>query len=157
MDQMMPIFAVWGAILATVTFGWNIWRWRSENTLIVVKTGLYEWPMEEGIQLEIRNLGGKKTVIEELRLTKFWNGFYGYLGLCEHQEYASNKYRETVVLPFALEPNCSWKGRIPFEEDSANALKKRLLLTKHRLYCQIFCSHRLKPITVRVSPDDFDM
>jgi hypothetical protein len=131
--------AVWGAVLGTLTFIWNLLKWRQErpqiSACIEAVESLSRDNCYSGIRLKIRNRGGKKTTVENIFLYRraSWNEFgvrsvfmlfYRQPGW--EQNVAGSRLK-TAVLPAVLDINGVWEGSIPFEandEDSEEELRQ---------------------------------
>ena len=158
---LTSVLAIWGAALSTITFVWNVWKWRRENPRIAVKVEALESHETDGfrgISYELRNRGGKMTTIEEIMLVKYQPGFWGLLGLYEHCRYESQASRKSVKLPVALQPGGVWNGYTQIaEERSLTGMDTNDLILKGRLFYKIRCAHTDRLISGKVKPERVSM
>ena len=160
---MTLYIAIWGAVLGTVTFAWNIWKWRQENPHIVATVEALRSSWSEanfaGIRLTIRNRGGKKTTVEEIyfyrRLLWFEYGFSSVLPRLfkeiPWQQNAGVSNPETVKLPVILDVNGVWEGFVSLQlndPDNEKELRQidrnrelEKMLQSEQLRYSIICSH----------------
>jgi hypothetical protein len=160
---MTLFIAIWGAVLGTLTFIWNLWKWRYETPRIVaaVETVESSWTENSfaGIRLKLRNRGGRKTTVEDIFLYRrqkwFENGLVGILfrfsRIVPWQQNVGVSNPNTAKLPVILDVGGSWEGFVPFEAnepDNDEELKciginreiLKILLTGKLRY-SIHCSH----------------
>lgn len=173
---MTLYIAIWGAVLGTVTFVWNIWKWRQESPCIVetVEAVKSHWNENEyaGIRLILRNRGGKKTTVEEIFLCQRprWSEWGWYCVLFrvrgevtwQHNVGVSNP--KTAKLPVVLDVNEVWKGFIPLElndpdnEEELHQLERNRepleILKSGKLRYSIQCSHTRRRIRGWVGNED---
>ena len=163
LSHFTTFIAAWGAILGTLTFIWNILRWRQERPQISARIEAVESFSSEncyaGVRLKIRNRGGKKTTVENIILYRrpTWSEFGVssiLLLLSRESAWEQNivgSRLKTAVLPVVLDINGVWEGFIPFEandEDNEEELrqidKSRYLVEALRIgkvRYSIICSH----------------
>lgn len=173
---MTLYIAIWGAVLGTVTFAWNIWKWRRESPRIVevieVVNSLWTENGFAGIRLVLRNRGGQKTTVEQIFLYQRaqWSewGLYGVLmrlrGESAWQHCVGNSNPKTTKLPVVLDVNAVWEGFIPLElsdpdnEDEVCQIEmnRKLLETfkSGSLRYSIQCSHTSRRIRGLVRIED---
>ena len=157
------IIAVWGAVLGTLTFFWNVLKWRQESPQISACVEAVESFSKDdcysGIRLKIRNRGGKKTTVENIFLFSqpSWARFVPRRVAwslspesCWERNIAAS-HLKSAVLPVVLDINGVWSGFIPFEAndeddeeelrdaDKSRDLAKALRIGKVRY--SIVCSH----------------
>lgn len=174
---MTLYIALWGAGLGTLTFIWNIVRWRQERPCVqaTVETveSLYKENSYGGVRLTLRNRGGKKTTIEGIRLYRRQGWFeFGLVGVLNRMRGdlpwsfnvgAANS--NTIELPKVLDVNQSWEGFIPFQasEDKCEAVLRQVDHNSHilevlrtgELRYSIQCSHtnrRLRGLVGQENP-----
>ncbi len=150
--------AVWGAVLGTLSFAWNVWTWLRSRPRIAVKVELREMLDEAAICYEIRNRGDKPTTVEEIMLVKYQDGLPGLLHLFEHVENVSAKYRATAKLPVQLSPGDVWKGHslMPGER-SLMEMDKLALIAKGQLHFKIRCAHTDRLLSGKVTTEKLTM
>lgn len=146
--------AVWGAVLGTLSFAWNVWTWLRSRPRIAVKVELREMLDESAICYEIRNRGDKPTTVEEIMLVKYQDGLPGLLHNFEHVENVSAKHRETAKLPVQLSPGDIWKGHSSInEERGLMEMDKLALIAEGRLYFKVRCAHTGRLLSGKVKPE----
>lgn len=178
-DNLTPYIAVWGAFLGTLTFCWNILRWRQERprvlaTVEAVKS-MGKNDCFSGIRLTLRNRGGKKTTIEHIILYRrerwFESGLGGFLariiGDVASQFNVGAANRNTIELPKMLDVNELWQRFIPLEaseDDSEEVLRqidhnRGIVADLHAgvLRYSIQCSHTGRKLRGLVRPEMFSM
>ena len=128
-SYMTFYLAIWGAVLATVTFIWNIWKWRQESPHIVEKVEAIRSLRSEnnyaGIRLTLRNRGGKRTTVEKIFINRRprWLEFGLFSILLRlrrevvWQQNVGVSNPKTAKLPVILDANEVWDGFIPFESN----------------------------------------
>ena len=155
--------ALWGAGLGTLTFCWNIMKWRQEKPCIIATLEAVESLFKEnsfvGIRLTVRNRGGKKTTIERVYLYRRQRWFeFGLGGVWTRiisalpwQFNVGVANRNTIELPKVLDVNESWERFIPLEagEDDSEEVLRQIdhnrsiveVLRTGELRYSIQCSH----------------
>ncbi len=137
--------AWWGAIIATFTLLWNIYKWIKRGAKVIVRISPNMRQMGEGrtfIFVEVVNRGDLPTTITHLvgvyypsilkrLLRKKHNYIYPYPG-------------HGPAIPFMLNPGDRWTGSI----DQAEAEKK--FKGKGFFYCGVIHSTKKKPVFKRV-------
>lgn len=158
MDWNLTSFlAIWGAALSTFTLLMNLAKWRRERPRIAAEVETYEGVGGAGIRFTIRNRGDRPTTIEEVTLLTYQQGFLGFLGMKESEEYLSAKHGKTVKLPASLGPGEIWRGDAPFLVGwRADADEKLFLIHAKRLFYRVRCAHSGRPILGRVRMDTSD-
>lgn len=134
-SQLTAVLAVWGAGLGTLTFIWNVLKWRQErpqiSACIEAVESFSRANCYAGIRLKVRNRGGKKTTVENIVFHprnifgEFFARIFGQLPGWEHNIVGS--HLKTAVLPVVLDINGVWEGFIPFEandEDNEEELRQ---------------------------------
>lgn len=138
-NQLTAILAVWGALIGTLTFIWNVLKWWQERPQISACIEAVESFSKDncyaGIRLKVRNRGGKKTTVENIVFHRrpTWGEFGAESILMlwyretawEHNVVGS--YLKTAMLPVVLDINDVWEGFIPFEandEDNEEELRQ---------------------------------
>ena len=160
---MTLFIAIWGAVLGTLTFSWNLWKWRRENPRIAATVEAVEsfWTENNyaGIRITLRNRGGRKTTIERIslyqRLQWFEFGLAGvFLRLHGEAVWEQNvgvSNPKTAKIPVILDVNELWEGFIPLEAnepDNEEELRRidinrtiPKVLRSRKLRYSILCSH----------------
>ena len=141
--------ALWGAVLATLTFLWNILKWREERPRIFATVEAIESLLTEnsfaGISLTLRNRGGKKTTIESIFLYRrqgwFEFGLAGVLDrICRRVPLKFNvsvANPKTVELPKVLDVNESWERFIPLEASGEESEEVRRQIDHNRAIMKV--------------------
>ena len=156
---LTTVLAIWGAVLSTVVFLWDIRKWMRNNPKIVAKIEFHEPITEDGegwISYEIRNRGGRPTTIEELMLVKYQPGIWGWLRFYEFSENVWVRHKDTVKLPVVLQPGEVWKGHSPVTAGPDGMFEDRdrqALILAGQLYFKIRCAHSDRLISGRVIPE----
>lgn len=142
--------------MGTVTFAWNIWKWRQESPRIVgtIEAIRSHWTENEyaGIRLTLRNRGGKRTTVEEISLCQRprWSEWGWHCILFrlrgevtwKHDVGFSNS--KTAKLPVVLDVNEVWKGFIPLELNNPDDDEERQQLERNRDALKILKSRKLR-------------
>lgn len=173
----MTLFvAIWGAVLGTVTFAWNVWKWRRESPRVVASIeavkSLWDEKRYARIRLALRNRGGKKTTVEEIFLCRrpewqqhgLWAILYWIRREVDWQQNVGISNHKTAKLPAVLDVNEVWEGFIPLELDDPDDdeeqnqihLNREILgiLNKGKLRYSIQCSHTNRRIRGVVRDED---
>jgi hypothetical protein len=160
---LTTILAIWGALLSTVVFLWDIRKWLYNKPRIATRVEFHKAMEEDGegwISYEIRNRGGRATTIEELKLVKYRDGIWGWLRFYEIYENEWVKHPDTVKLPVVLQPGELWKGHSPLSKEGrrfSTGLDHDALIAKGRLYFKIRCAHSDRLISGKVRAEDFQL
>jgi hypothetical protein len=148
--------AVWGAAIGSLTFIWNLLKWRRERprlsaTIEAVKSF---WKEDDYacIRLTLRNRGQQRTTVEEVYLYErpLWSklGLFGvWLRLTGDNAWnqrASVSNPETVKLPAALDGNDVWTGFIPLEASDGDNEKELRQIDRNKGLVNILHSGRLR-------------
>ena len=173
---MTLFLAIWGAVLGTLTFLWNLLKWHHEKPQIIAAVQAVEsfWTENSfaGIRLTLRNRGGKKTTVEEIFLYQqprwFEFGLFGVLlrlrrqAAWRHNVSVSNA--KTAKLPAVLDVNEVWEGFIPLEAnepDNADEMRQIDInrpiaesLKSGNLRYSIQCSHTSQRLRGLVRNED---
>jgi len=173
---MTLALAIWGAVLSTVTFVWNVVKWLQEKPRIFAAIQAVESLWSEGhyggIRLKLRNRGGKKTTVEAIffyqRQPWFEDGLAGFL----HRLAGRVKWRhnlgvsnpKTAKLPVVLDINEVWEGFIQLEPNDPDDEEERRQLDINRplaaglksgvLRYSIQCAHTNQRIRGVVGTED---
>jgi hypothetical protein len=148
--------AAWGAITGTLTFIWNVVRWRQErpNISATIEAVTSFWN-EDGyacIRLALRNRGRQRTTVEDIYLYKrpTWTefGFNGILMWLEGENAWNQRIRasnpKTVKLPAVLDVNEVWTGFIPLECHDEDDEEKARQVNCNRELINVFRSGHLR-------------
>jgi hypothetical protein len=165
---MTLFLAIWGAAIGTLTFFWNLWKWKQESPHVKATVEAVESTWTEnssGIRLLLRNRGGKKTTIEEILLYRrqewFSDGLTGILfrvkKIVPWGQNLSVSNPKTIKLPVILDVHETWEGFIPFEANEADNEDEQRIIDRNReaarllqigkLRYSIHCSHTDRRIT----------
>jgi hypothetical protein len=155
--NLTGVLAIWGAGLSTVTLILQVIRWRRERPRIAAEVEWRDFSTTQGIHFAIRNRGDKPTTIEEVVLVTFQEGWLGFLGMKQTEEYISHQHPSTAKLPAALGPGEIWRGEAPFSQGRrGDAEEKLALIEAGRLFYRIRCAHAPRPVQGKVKPDTSD-
>lgn len=173
----MTLFvAIWGAALGTITFAWNVWKWRQESPRIVATVeavrSLWDGNNYVGIRMKLRNRGGKKTTIEKIHFCRRsdwerWGAWAILRRLRREVDWQCNvgaSNPKTAKLPVVLDVNEAWDGYVQLEiedpgdekeEDQVNRNKDILeILKAGKLRYSVQCSHTHRRICGPVREED---
>lgn len=150
MGTMSPteIAAWWGAIIATLSFAWNIYRWvRGGARLRVnaspnmkITSDLNAGPF---ISVEVTNSGDRSTTITTLHGQIFSNSISVLLRRPQ-TSFVVPQPMFSIPLPYVLEPGNRWTGMMDQLQLEKDFGKKGIL------YCGIIDSVKGKSIMKRV-------
>jgi len=136
--------AVWGAVLGTLTFVWNVRKWRQERpkifACIEAVESLSKGNSYAGVRLKIRNRGGKQTTVENIILycRPTWGefGFQSILmalaGYSAWEQNVAGSNLKTAALPAVLAINGAWEGFIPLEANDEDDEEELRLVERGR-------------------------
>ena len=144
------IVAWWGAVLATIVFLWDIYKWWTvgPKLRVSVQTGMesINMPQYEGktlILVNVSNYGDRPTTITNL-------GYLYFTTFWKRARHRPDKAAivpnpsDTQRLPFELKQGNLWSG-IAIQDEQVTAWAKEGLL-----YCVLYHSHSERPIYRRV-------
>ncbi len=144
------IVAWWGAILSSVVFLWDIYKWWATGSKIrfSVQSGMesINMPGYDGktlILANVTNYGDRPTTITNLSFLYF-ESFWSQLRKRPDKVFFIPNPSTDQCLPFELKQGNVWTG-IAIQDSKVAALA-----TKGRLYCVLNHSHDEKPIKARV-------
>lgn len=147
------IAAWWGAVIATLVFLFEIFKWSKSGLALEVSAapnmetyGALQLVAGEGpfVVVEVRNVGHRKTTITHLvgLHHRWW--IKKLLGLKPDLSFAVPIPAVSQQLPFVIEPGERWIGGI----DQNNELEQRS--RDGYLLCGIYHSLSKKPVLARV-------
>jgi hypothetical protein len=163
MDWNITTFlALWGSVLATFTFVWNLSKWLRDRPRLSVNIEHCEGPWGDGISMKIRNRGEKPTTIEQVMLVTYPNWLLSLFGVFpNHVEYTSAKYSDSVKLPFKIHYGETWEGFVQIPDEKHGFMNrehdKLKLIQQGRLYFKIRCAHTDKLISGTVRRESWNM
>lgn len=144
------IVAWWGAILASVVFLWDVYKWWTAGPKIrfSVQTGMESINMPEYdgrtlILANVTNYGDRPTTITNLGFLYF-KSFWSQLRKRSDRAFIIPNPSTAQRLPFELKQGSVWSGITIQDEQVAE------MATKGRLYCVLYHSHNEKPVKARV-------
>ncbi len=147
---MTEIVAWWGAVLATVVFIWDIYKWSAAGLKlrISVQTGMtsVNMPDYQGkslITIDVSNFGDRPTTITNLGYYYFSSSWKRFLNQPDKAAIVP-KPSDSQRLPFELKPGGVWMG-IAVQDEELTAWAKEGLL-----YCVLYHSHNKQPVYKRV-------
>ncbi len=144
--------AWWGAIIATLVFIWDIYKWKSTGSKVTLRTQLnmksINIPSREGktwIFITAQNNGDRASTITVVGLKHYKNA------IMKIMRKASNSFVVPGVeatsnqsIPFILNPGSIWQGLVLQTEEVETYAKDGILI------CELYCSHIKKPVESRV-------
>ena len=116
------VLAWWGAIIGSLVFVWDIYKWMKERVQISVMAAEYDVPAEKGIRCEIRNRGGRPTTIKEVMLVNYQKRQFRTYFLRIFDAERSVRKSQDGSLPFLLQPGAMWTGYYNYEEETHTML-----------------------------------
>jgi len=146
------IAAWWGAAVATLVLGWDIFKWRQKGPQLrlTVSPGMKIYgdvpnaePDKLYVLIEVVNVGDKKTEITNVVGLYYKSLLQRILGKNEKSFVVVNPAFSTEF-PCFLEPSERWMGGIEQSEELEELSRKSLL------YCGIFHSANKKALAKRV-------
>ena len=145
------IVAWWGAILATIVFAWDIYKWKTAGPKlrVTVHTGMetINMPQYDGktvISVNVSNYGDRPTTITHLGYLWF-SSFWGRIRKRPNKAFVIPNPSDVHVLPYELKQGNLWTGIAIQDENVAQ------MANAGRLYCVLYHSHSERPIYRRVS------
>jgi hypothetical protein len=114
------IAAWWGAVVATVVFLWDIYKWKHSGADVQVTASsdmvtFGDVPQEmQGkafIAVEVVNLGARKTTLTHL-ITVYYSSFWQLLIRKRNKQFFTPNSAVDKRLPCELEPGSRWMGAI---------------------------------------------
>ncbi|MBI4650582.1 hypothetical protein HY745_04705 [Candidatus Desantisbacteria bacterium] len=153
--NVTDIAAWWGAIIATLVFAWDIFKWVMSGTFLrlnvspnmsILSSGIQNPDESKYILIEVSNTGDKKTTITNL-VGIYFNSFWSKI-LCRKPDInlvVPTPAYATKPLPYILEPGEKWNGSIEQNDE----LEK--LMETGRFYWGICHSNKSKAQFIRVS------
>jgi hypothetical protein len=150
--QSIEFVAWWGAVLSTVVFLWDIYKFRAAGPKLrfSVRTGMQSinMPSFDGktlIQTEVANYGERPTTLTNIGLYYFENAWsWSRLRNRPTKAAVLSDPNPAQPFPFELKPGAVWRGlteQVPqIEEWATNGI----------LYFDLYQSHSEKPMRRRV-------
>jgi len=148
--ELTTAVAWWGAIIATMVFVWDIYKWANRGPRLEydVKTNMKTFgdQTREGmtfITVRVSNTGDGSTTIENMGFLHYHNWI---LRLARKPSFAAvvTNAGAPGPIPYEIKPGGIWDGMAQQDEDLV------LKANKGRLYCSIYHSGSKKPIMRRV-------
>jgi hypothetical protein len=144
------IVAWWGAILSTIVFLWDIYKWRTAGPKLRlrVQTGMEirNAPEHEGktlLVIEVVNYGERPTTITNAILVSYSSAL-SRLRKRHDEVFVIPIPSREQPLPFELKPGSIWRGMGVQEQGLEDAARDGYL------YCLVAHSHRGAPLKRRV-------
>jgi hypothetical protein len=145
---MTEIAAWWGAVIATLSLGWNVYKWIYQGPKLRISGNAnmkISSDPEEGlfIFVEVSNVGDRSTTL---------TSFIGYIypnKISVVLKKPSRRYvfpspPHSIPLPYTLEPGHRWTGVIFQKQLEANDGKETLI------YCGVCDSSKKRPSMARI-------
>lgn len=143
------VIAWWGAILSSTVFAWDIYKWGSSGPKIrlSVETNMktINHPLFDGQTLMIATASnnGPDTTITNLGFLYFPT-LISWIRRKPRKGFVSSNPSPAQPLPFLLTQGGHWQGM------TTQSAEIEEMLRSGRLYCNLYCSHSNRPISVRV-------
>ena len=150
MADKTNIVAWWGAILSSIVFLWDIYKWRTAGPKLRlrVQTGMEKLnaPEYEGktlLIIEVVNYGERPTTITNAVLVSY-SSFLSRLRKRHDRVFVIPIPSREQPLPFELKPGSIWRGMGVQDRSLEDAARSGCL------YCLVAHSHRSAPVRQRV-------
>lgn len=144
------ILAWWGAILSSVVFLWDIYKWKTAGPKIrfSIQTGMesVNMPEYDGKKLivsNVTNYGDRSTTITNLGFLYF-ESLWSQIRQKPDRAFIFPHPSSVNTLPFELKEGSVWSGIVIQDQQLEE------MATKGRLYCVLYLSHDEKPTKFRV-------
>lgn len=149
------VVAWWGAVIATVVFAWDIYKWKSAGAKLrmsvssgmLMTGGKSYWNTESADKLHIvvrlSNIGDRPTTITHLAFLYFPTWFSRLRGRPKHSFIAVNP-NPGQPIPHEMKEGTIWIGTTDQTPDFEQ------YATEGHLIAQIFHSHSTRPEQARV-------
>ena len=145
------IAAWWGAIIATIVLGWDVFKWKKTGYQLRLSVLPSRQAVEAGgfvaspryIIIEVVNIGDKRTEITHV-VGSIYKSHLQRLRKKPAESFLVLKPEFSSTFPCLLEPGQRWMGGINQTEELG--IKSRSGL----FYCGIVHSGSLKPLTTRL-------
>ena len=148
--------AWWGAVVATIVFGWDIYKWRSDGPHVALELSpnmiVIGDPAREGkkwVSVTITNTGTRPTTLKGIGLEHYANPTRRLRGKTEMAAVFPNP-NDHHPLPRMLNPGEEWRGLIPQERPDKGLSLKEMANQGH-LLIWASVSHKKKPIKTRLT------
>jgi hypothetical protein len=144
------VVAWWGAILATIVFVWDIYKWWTAGPKLrmAVLTGMesINIPQYDGktlISVNVSNYGDRPTTITNLAFVYFTNLWRRFQHRAE-RAFVIPSPSDAQPLPFELKQGNLWNG-VAIQDAEVEKMAKEGLL-----YCVLYHTHSERPLYRRV-------
>ena len=146
------IAAWWGAVVATLVLGWDVFKWRKTGLRLrlSISPGMKTHgdvpnagPQKSYVLIEVVNIGDKKTELTHVAGLYYKSRLQRLRGK-NQQSFLVLNPAFTTHFPCFLAPGERWLGGIEQTQELEELSRSGLL------YCGIFHSGSTKPITSRV-------
>lgn len=149
-SSITEIVAWWGAILSTVVFAWDVIKWRLAGPKLrlsvnsgMESVGIPEYEGHTLISATVVNYGDRPTTLTHMVFAHYKN-FWNLLRNRTDKNVFVGNPNLSSQMPYELGPGAMWNG-IAFQDKIIETA------TRHGyLVCQIFHSHRKRPVKKRV-------
>jgi len=148
----ITIVAWWGAILSTVVLVWDVYKWRTSGPKlrVAVLTGMegIDIPGYEGealISVNVTNYGDRPTTITSVGF-KFYRTAWARIRNKPETFFVLAYPNKAQPLPFELKQGNFWSGTAGEGETT----DIRMMADSGHLICELYHSHREKPVRRRV-------
>ncbi len=150
--SVSDIAAWWGAVVATLVLGWDVFKWRQTGLRLrlSVSPGMKTHgdvpnadPKKSYVLIEVVNIGDKKTELTHVA-GLFYKSRLQRLRGKNQQSFLVLNPAFTTQFPCFLAPGERWLGGIEQTQELEELSRSGLF------YCGIFHSGSKKPITSRV-------
>jgi hypothetical protein len=143
------IVAWWGAILATVVFIWDIYKWAATGPRLVLTVKvdmkvLGDAEMEDSTYIisEVANVGDRATTLTLMAFEWYRKWWQRLLRKPVKQFFVKNPGRHSSF-PHKLDVGDTWNGFARQDEEQSK------LMREGYLYCAVYCSSQKRPVSRR--------
>jgi len=152
------VIAWWGAILATIVFLWDVYKWRRDRFFLHVGAVGGAGVEEDQVRVSISNRGGKATTIEGIFLSNYRYILWAMLLRGRRRSLFKTNLpvaaKEKHLLPAVLQPGEVFRTTADLNVDRRDPLAEddlRELAIEGRLFLHVKCSHANRAYRTRVS------
>ena len=148
------IVAWWGAVLSTIVFCWDIYKWRSagarfrisaSSNMMMIGGGIPDRDDRHFVVLTVSNIGSKKTTITHMVGFHYANRWQR-LRKKPSTNFVVSAPSDGQPIPYGLEPGARWMGMMDQGDKVIKMSRKGLL------FVGIYHSIAETPLLVQVLP-----
>lgn len=144
------VLAWWGAVLATIVFAWDIYKWKTAGAKLSlsVQAGMRgfntpEFGDSDLIVASVANVGDRATTITHMAMLHYPN-FLSWLRGKPAATFLIPQPSTVNPTPYMLAPGGTWLG-VGLQDSNTEQMAKN-----GRLYCHIYHSVSSRPVKARV-------